>query len=416
VRIETICTGDELLTGLTVDTNSQFFQTRLLEVCGATVRRSTTVGDRREDIIEALVEAAARCDAVLVSGGLGPTADDLTAECAAVAAGVALVEHPAVLAHLRERFARRGVTLAENSRRQALVPAGAEVELNLEGSAPLIIQPQGRCTFFFVPGVPREYRHLVERHVVPRLATLLGHSTVRVLRVLKTTGTSESQLDALLAPLSSAHPRLTFGYRTHPPKNHLKLLAEGETREAALAALALAEQAVRQVVGQAIFGADDDTLASVTLQALRARRQRLALAESCTGGLIAAQLTEVAGASDVLWGGAVTYVEAAKTKWAQVPTALLSAFGAVSRACAEAMATGIRAEAGVDWGLSVTGFAGPTGGTAADPVGTVYLGVAGPGGTQVERLHLHGDRERVRRFAAHAALDLLRRTVEGAAP
>ncbi len=416
MRIETLCTGDELLTGLTVDTNSQFFQARLLEACGQTVRRSVTVGDRREDIIEALEQAASRCDAVLVSGGLGPTADDLTAECAAAAAGVPLIEHPLVLAHLRERFARRGVPLAENSRRQALVPEGAEIELNLEGSAPLIIQRRGRCSFFFVPGVPREYRHLVERHVVPRLAALAGDSTVRVLRVLKTIGTSESELDALLAPLVAAHPQVSFGYRTHPPENHLKLLAQGPTREAALSALALAERDVRAAVGAAIFGADDETLPSVTLQALRRRGERLALAESCTGGLLAALLTDVAGASDVLWGCAVTYVEAAKTHWANVSPALLAEFGAVSRECAAAMAAGIREAAGVTWGVSVTGFAGPGGGTAADPVGTVYLGLAGPRGAQVERLQLHGDRERVRRFAAHAALDLLRRTVEGAAP
>jgi nicotinamide-nucleotide amidase len=411
VRIETICTGDELLTGLTSDTNSRFFQALLLETCGATVRRSVTVGDHHHDLIEALNAAAATCDAVLVSGGLGPTTDDLTSACAAEAAGVRLLEHPRVLAHVRERFERRGVPLNENSKRQALVPEGAEIELNEEGSAPLIIQRRGRCTLFFVPGVPREYRHLVERHVVPRLAAMVGSSTVRALRVLKTVGLTESQLDGLMTPLAVAHPRITFGYRTHPPENHLKLLAEAPTRVEAEAALDAADADARRVLGPAIFGADDDTLPAVTLQALRARRARLSLAESCTGGLVAALLTEVPGSSDVVWGGAVTYAEAAKTLWAGVPTDLLATFGAVSRECAEAMATGLRQRTGTDWAISITGVAGPGGGTEATPVGTVFIGLSGPGVTLVERRRFHGDRERVRRFAAHTALDLLRRAV-----
>jgi nicotinamide-nucleotide amidase len=411
VRIETICTGDELLTGLTSDTNSRFFQTRLLDTCGLTVRRSVTIGDHHDDIIEALNAAVARCDAVLVSGGLGPTTDDITSACAAEAAGVRLLEHPQVMAHVRERFARRGVPLNENSKRQALVPEGAEVELNLEGSAPLIIQRRGSCTLYFVPGVPAEYRHLVERHVVPRIASRVGTSAVRVLRVLETVGITESQLDALMTPLANAHPRITFGYRTHPPENHLKLLAEAPTRAEAIAALDAVTADAHRVLGAAIFGTGDESLAAVTLRALRARAARLSLAESCTGGLVAALLTEVPGSSDVLWGGAVTYAEAAKTQWAGVPPALLATFGAVSKECAEAMATGIRERTGTDWALSVTGVAGPTGGTDATPVGTVFIGLSGPGVTRVERCQFHGDRERVRRFAAHTALDLLRRAV-----
>ncbi len=411
MRIETICTGDELLTGLTSDTNSRFFQALLLETCGATVRRSVTVGDDHDDIIEALNAAAASCDAVLVSGGLGPTTDDLTSACAAEAAGVRVVEHPLVLAHVKERFARRGVPLNANSKRQALVPEGAEIELNAEGSAPLIIQRRGTCTLFFVPGVPREYRHLVERHVVPRLAAMVGSSTVRALRVLKTVGITESHLDGLMTPLASAHPRITFGYRTHPPENHLKLLAEAPTRAEAEAALAAATADARRVLGPAVFGVDDQTLPGVTLAALRARGARLSLAESCTGGLIAALLTDVPGSSDVLWGGAVTYAEAAKTLWAGVPESTLSRFGAVSGECAEAMARGLRERTGTEWAVSVTGVAGPGGGTDATPVGTVFIGLDGPTGSTVERRLFHGDRDRVRRFAAHTALDLVRLAV-----
>lgn len=416
MRVETICTGDELLTGLTSDTNSRVFQSLLLERTGLTVRRSVVVGDHRDDIIEALNAAAARCDVVLVSGGLGPTADDFTAECAAKAAGVELVESPEALRHIEERFRARGVVMTPNNRRPALVPAGAEVVLNAEGSAPMFVQQRGSCTLFFVPGVPREYQHLVETHVVPRIAAMTKGATVRVLKVLKTVGLPESHLDARVRPLFDKHPRVTFGFRTHAPENHLKLLAEAPTREEALAALAAAERDSRAALGATCFGADDDTLPGVVLAMLRARRERLALAESCTGGLIAALITDIAGSSDVLFGGAVTYLEAAKTLWANVPEGLLAQFGAVSAETAEAMAKGIREATHVAWGLSVTGYAGPGGGDAENPTGTVYIGVSSAKGTQVARHQFHGDRDRVRRFAAHTALDMLRRTVEAATP
>jgi nicotinamide-nucleotide amidase len=416
VRVETICTGDELLTGLTSDTNSRYFQEQLLLVAGLTVRRSVVVGDVPDDIVAALDDAAGRCDAVLVSGGLGPTTDDITAACAARAAGVPLVESPEVLAHLVARARARGLTVTPNNLRQALVPEGAEVVANAEGSAPLLIQRRGGCTFFFVPGVPREYRHLVSTHVVPWLAARRGDATVRVLRVLKVVGLAESHLDARITPIAPRHPRLTFGYRTHPPENHLKLLAEAPTRAEAEAALAEADADARQVLGTHCFGADQETLAGVALGLLRQRQERLALAESCTGGLVGALLTEVPGASEVLFGGVVTYLDAAKLLWAQVPQLLVAREGAVSRACALAMAHGVRESTGVSWSLSVTGFAGPEGGTPEEPVGAVYVAVVGPGVEQVERHFFPGDRDRVRRFAAHAAVDLLRRACQASPP
>lgn len=413
MRIETVCTGDELLTGLTSDTNSRFFQELLLTTTGLTVRRSAVVGDVREDIIEALDAAAARCDAVLVSGGLGPTADDLTAECAATAAGVKLVQSDAALAHLEARFKSRNLTLTENNKRQALVPDGAEVVLNAEGSAPMFIQRRGRCTLFYVPGVPREYRYLVKEHVVPRIAKLSGQTTFRKLALLKTVGLAESHLDARVKPLAAKYPDVNIGFRTHAPENHLKLLAEGPDEAAAAQRLAQVVDEAKALLGATVFARDDETMPGVVLTALERKKQFLAVAESCTGGLIAAQLTSIAGSSRAFYGGACTYLEDAKTKFAQVPEGLLAQFGAVSSECAEAMARGIVATTGVQWGLSTTGWAGPTGGDAQNPTGTVFIGLAGPTGVKVERHHFHGDRERVRTFAAHAALDLLRRTLEG---
>jgi len=416
VRVETVCTGDELLTGLTSDTNSRFFQAMLLDRLGLTVSRSTVVGDDHDAIVAALTEAAGRAQAVLVSGGLGPTADDITLACAADALGVPLEERAEVRAHIEARFASRRVKLTPNSFRQALMPRGAELALNPEGTAPLVVVKLGGCTCFFVPGVPQEYRHLVEHEVLPRLEALRAQRSptapVRVLRVLKTVGLSESHLDARVAPLAQQHGDVTFGFRTHPPENHLKLLAQGATREEALSRLAAAEADCRAALGACVYGADDDTLASVVVAALKARRETLAVAESLTGGLVCAAVTEVAGASDVFPGGAVAYAEAQKTRWAGVPQPLLAQQGAVSEPVALAMAEGVRAATGAAWGLATTGYAGPSRGDETEPVGTVYLAVARGRGSHVERHQFMGDRARVRAFATHAALDLLRRTLQ----
>jgi nicotinamide-nucleotide amidase len=415
VRIETLCTGDELLTGLTSDTNSRFFQTLLLERCGLTVQRSTVVGDVRGELIEALTTLAARCDVVLVSGGLGPTIDDLTIECAAEAAGVRLLEDPTVMEHIRARFEARGIALTDNNRRQARVPEESEAVLNAEGSAPLVIQRRGACTLFFVPGVPREYRHLVASFVIPKLEamTASSRSTVARLKLLKTMGVPESHLDAKVQPLLAKHPAVTFGYRTHAPENHLKLLATGATVAEVERALAAAEADARALLGDSVFGADADTLGQVVGRALLRDGLTLAVAESCTGGLISAACTDVAGASDWFIGGAATYAASAKTTWAKVPRALIEAHGVVSAEVAEAMALGVREVLGASCGLSVTGYAGPSGGDAANPVGTVFIGVATPRGVTVEKHRFGGDRERVRSFAAATALDALRRRLTG---
>lgn len=413
MHIETISTGDELLTGLTSDTNSRFFQELLLTRTGLTVRRGVVVSDDRDDIIEALNQAATRCDVVLISGGLGPTADDVTAECAALAAAVPLVENANAKAHLVQRFSSRGIALSVNNLRQAQVPLGAEVVLNAEGSAPLIVQTRGRCVLFFVPGVPREYRHLVSEHVVPRITQLQGPSEFRKLVLLKTVGLPESHLDERVRPLMTQYPQVTFGFRTEPPENHLKLLARGADEASVDALLEKVVSDALTLLGQHCFARDAQTLPGAVLSLLRERKQCIAVAESCTGGLLAEQLTSEPKASDVFYGGVCTYQEAAKTQWAHVPPMLLAKYGAVSAETAEAMAQGLRSATKVPWALSTTGWAGPGGGDAHNPVGTVYLALAGPTGVQVEKHRFHGDRQRVRSFATAAALDLARRTLEG---
>jgi len=418
VRIEVLCTGDELLTGLTTDTNSPYFMGKLLDL-GEKVAHSQTVGDVREHIIEALTSVRSRADAVLVSGGLGPTADDLTAECAAAAAGVPLVENPEVLAELKARFAKRNFPFTPNNARQALIPQGAEVVRNPVGTAPMFIQRIGRCTLFYVPGVPREYKALVDREVLPRIAALLEGEPGRVFRaarLLKTIGLAESHLDARVAPLAKIHRQVIFGFRTHAPENHLKLLAEGASQREADEALAKAERDCRELLHPFIFGADQESFAGVLGALLRERKATVGIAESCTGGLASELLTAPAGASDYFIGSVVAYSNAMKQKWTGVRSESLQKYGAVSREVAVELAEGIRRESSSTYGLSITGIAGPGGGTAEKPVGTVYFALATPEGTQAQHQVMFGDRERIRVFAAAHALDMLRRHLLGVGP
>src|SRR5262252_9702004 len=383
---------------------------------GERVAQAQTVGDVRDEIVRALKSASARALAVLVSGGLGPTADDLTAECAAAAAGVPLVEHQPTLELIRERFAKRGMKFTENNARQARVPQGAEVVRNPVGTAPMFIQQVGGCTLYFVPGVPREYRALVDQQVLPRIAKLLEQEPNRVFRasrLLKTVGLPESHLDAMVAPLARVHPKVTFGFRTHAPENHLKLLAEGATQREANEALAAAERDCRVALGPHVFGADRDSFASVLGALLRERGATVGVAESCTGGSVCELLSAPAGASSYFIGGAVVYSNAMKEKWAGVRPDTLRAHGAVSKEVSIELAEGVRRACEATYGLSLTGIAGPSGGTPDKPVGTAHFALATQAGTHWQQQRMLGDRERIRLFAAAHALDMLRRHLLG---
>lgn len=418
MRIEVLCTGDELLTGLTVDTNSPYFMERLV-LLGAQVSYEQIVGDVMEDIVRALQEAAARADVVVVSGGLGPTMDDLTAQAAATAACVPLVEDAETWANIVARFKARGLEVTPNNRRQAQVPAGSEVVKNPVGSAPMFVMKLSRCVLMFLPGVPREYKALIDQQVLPRIRTLLEAERGRIFRVsrlVKTMLLPESHMDQRVRPLFAAHPNVRFGTRTHAPENHLKLVADGSTQDEALDRLHAAEIASRAAVGRDIFGADDERYIDVLLRELRAANRTVAVAESCTGGMVQQWLTSGAGASAVFISGVVAYSEQLKTQWAGVPAELIARHGVVSAEVATALAEGIRAKTGADYGLATTGYAGPGGGSVENPVGTVLVALARPDGaaTVVHRLMQAGDRERIRLFATAQALELLRHDVREA--
>lgn len=400
-RAQILTIGDELLSGEVVDTHASWLDTRLA-AWGWRVIRHSSVLDDVEAIAAALRNAAAEAELVLVSGGLGPTQDDVTLEGLARALGVGLVEHAPTVASLHERASRLGRPLTPGSLRQARVPAVGEVLPNAVGTAPAFVAPLLGAQVFLLPGVPRELRYLAEHVVRPRVERARPAVYRRTLKVI---GLGESQLEHALSAALGDHAGVRVGFRTLGAENHLKLAAS--TPEALVPAV----EAARAALGAQVFGEDEETIESVVLAALGARDATLAVAESCTGGMVTERLTSVAGASRVLLGGAVVYANALKVSLADVPEALLVEHGAVSEAVARALAEGIRARTLATWGLSTTGIAGPGGGTPEKPVGLVWIAASGPGGTTTRELRLSGDREQIRGAAAAHVLELLRRCV-----
>jgi competence/damage-inducible protein CinA-like protein len=410
--VEFIVTGDEVMRGLIADTNTAMTASRLYPL-GLSLRRTTVVGDRGEDIRRALLETSARADFCIVSGGLGPTSDDITAACAAQAKGVKMVTHEPWIAHLHERWAkiRPNEPLPLNNLRQADVPQTAEVLGNPNGSAPAFALRIDRCLFFFLPGVPREYHALVQDLVMPRLVEATGNAVVRF-RSLHCYGVTESKLDELVTPIREEHPEVRFGFRTKFPENHLSLVALAADAATAQANLARVEEKCRRILGSFVYGEDGVTFAQAMGERLAARGETICCAESCTGGLLTQLLTEVGGSSRWTAGAFVTYSNELKRSMLGVSEKLLEEHGAVSEAVARAMAEGAVAKSGATWGAAITGVAGPGGGTPDKPVGTVWLALAGPKGTVARLAKYRGDRGQVRMQSAFGALQLLRERLD----
>jgi nicotinamide-nucleotide amidase len=410
--VEFIVTGDEVMRGLIADTNTAITASKLFPL-GLSLRRTTVVGDRGEDIRRAFLETSTRADFCIVSGGLGPTSDDLTAECAAQAAGVPLRTHQPWIAHLHERWAkiRPGELIPQNNLRQADVPEGAEVLGNPNGSAPAFALRIDRCLFFFLPGVPREYHALVDEMVLPRLVQATGNAILRG-RILQCYGVTESRLDEMVAPVRVVHPEVRFGFRTRFPENHLTLSALAADATVAEANLARVEEKCRAILGAFVYGADGVTFAQTLGERLARLGQTICSAESCTGGLLTQMLTEVGGSSRWTLGAFVTYSNEMKEEALGVPRELIEKYGAVSEEAARAMAEGARRRSGATWSPSITGIAGPDAGTPEKPVGTVWLALAGPRGTVARKAKYRGDRGQVRTQAAYGALQLLREALD----
>jgi len=407
VRIEILTIGNELLNGDLADTNTA----RLggwLRRQGLPVAGGRTVPDDVAVIAEALAAAARVADLVLVSGGLGPTEDDLTMAAAARFAGVGLVEDGPTRSRLEERFRARGYPFTPNNARQALAPAGAEVLDNPVGTAPCVRLTHGATTFFFFPGVPHELERLVADHLAPWIAQHAGarpyHSVL-----LKTFGRTESQVATLLSALPLA-TNLHVAYRAHFPEIHVGFHVQDPDAAAARGLLDDVSRAARDALGPIVFAHDAaGTFAGAVAERLGRAGATLAVAESCTGGLASAMCTALPGASSWFVEGLVAYANEAKARHLGVPTELIAAAGAVSEPVARAMAEGVRARSGATFGVAITGVAGPTGASPDKPVGTVHFALAGPGGTSHLHRRLPFDRERNRVVSAYLALDMVRR-------
>jgi nicotinamide-nucleotide amidase len=416
VRCEIVGVGTELLLGQIVNTNAAWIGQRLADV-GWDCLRHTSVGDNQGRIAEVMREALARADAVIVTGGLGPTQDDITREALAEVAGVPLVRRPELEAWLRERFAHMGIArMAEMNLRQADVPEGARYIDNPRGSAPGLIVDVGGKPVYAVPGVPREMEGMLERVVLPDLAARAGEGRAIVSRVLRTAGVGESRLAERLTPLweSAGAGQVTLAYLASAGEVRVRLTAVGATREEALAEIAPLEAKVREELGEVVYGVDDETLEEAVGRLLRERDATVATAESLTGGLLGGRVTAVVGASDYYLGGIVAYATDAKAALLGVDREVLAAEGPVSEATAGAMAAGARRAFGAGLGLATTGVAGPAE-QDGRPVGTLCLGVADVAGTVTSTLRAPGDRTQVRAWAVTVALDLLRRRLEGVA-
>lgn len=405
LKIAILTIGSELLSGELSDTNTACIA-RVLGAHGYEVRDSLTVADIETDIEEALLALSARRDVVIVTGGLGPTADDLTARVAARAFKRRLMLNEEALALIRDHFSRSGRPMHPRDEKQALLPQKVVVIPNPRGSAPGFFLHHNGKEIFFLPGVPAEMQAMLEASVVPHLQECVGRPVhPRQERIFKIFGLTEPQVEELLAT-AALPPGIVVAFGVDFPFVHAKLRASGEDGETLLDR---AELPVRRALGKYLVATGEETLAGNVARLLTDAGLTLSLAESCTGGLIAATLTDFAGASAFLERGAVTYANKAKADWLGVPPAILEQEGAVSEACARAMARGIRTAAGTDLGLAVTGIAGPTGGSAQKPVGTIWLALSAPGAERVKLYRFGGDRAQIRRLAACTGLEWLRR-------
>jgi nicotinamide-nucleotide amidase len=412
VKLEVVTIGTELLLGFQVDTNASDIG-RALAAVGIEVTRRTSVADRPDAIRSAVQDALARAPFVLTTGGLGPTRDDVTKHVVAELTGRALRLDETVLAGLEERFRRLGRPMPPSNRSQAEIPEGATVLPNPRGTAPgLWIEDAAGRVIVMLPGVPHEMRGLLHEEVLPRLAPKAAGRVVRS-RTLRTTGVPESAIAERLHGLEDRIVPLTLAYLPSVTGVDLRVTAWSLAPEEAERRLEAAALHLRSVLGGDCYGEERTDLAAVVLNRLRERRLRLAVAESCTGGLVAGRLTAVPGSSDVLVGGVVAYDDAVKTAQLGVPAELLATHGAVSEPVVLAMAAGAARVFDAGAAVAVTGIAGPGGGSIEKPVGTVWLAARVGERARAVRRHMPGDRGEVRERSAQGALDLLRLLAAG---
>ncbi len=413
MQVEIVTIGDELLLGFTIDTNAAYLARTLAEI-GIEIVHRTTVGDDEDRIAAAVRDGIERTGAVITTGGLGPTSDDRTRPAIAKLFGRELVRDDGIVEQIRQRFWRMSsAKMPETNIVQAMVPTGAHVLENRHGTAPsLMLEDEKGRWVIMLPGVPREMRGLTNDTIIPLLRERVGAAPIAIVsRTVRTTGIGESALAERLGDLAKGMDGLPLAFLPGWEGADLRLTSNSLPVDAAVRALDEAAQKLREAVGSFVYGGERDDLAALVLAMCRERSLTIATAESCTGGLLGARVTAIPGSSDVYVGGVVAYDNSVKTKLLGVRDASLSEHGAVSEQVAREMAEGCARALGTRVGMAITGIAGPGGGTAEKPVGTVWIAVAGAGDTRTLGRVYVGDREEIRLRATQASLDQLRRAL-----
>jgi len=410
MRVWIVAVGSELLTPFKIDTNSLAITERLNAI-GGDVTMKYVVGDDTSALADVFRRGVGRVDLIVCTGGLGPTADDITRDALVDGLDLPVDIDEGIADSIRRRFERRGLTMPEINRRQAMVPRGATVLENTRGTAPGLLLERERTTIVLLPGPPREMTPMLETLIADRLQPrAAGRGLFR--RVLKITGMTESDVDARAQPVygrwTDAAVPISTTILAAMGQIELHLTAMADVRADAEAALEDAVGELRGVLGSAIFSTDGRPLEAIVGEQLRERRYRIGVAESCSGGLLSSRLTDIPGSSDYFDRGAVCYSIQAKIEWLGVSEATLAAHGAVSEPVAREMAQGIRERTGADVGIGITGIAGPGGGSEQKPVGTVVVAVITPDAERVRTLLLFGGRELIKFQSAQAAMNLLR--------
>lgn len=404
---EIISTGTELLLGQTLNTNAQYLSAQL-SVLGIEVDYHTTVGDNPERLENVLRLALQRADLIVTTGGLGPTADDLTKEIAAKVLDLEMFLDADSLEEIKHFFAAHKREMPVSNLKQAYFPQGAKIFPNKLGTAPGAIINKDDKTIVILPGPPFEMQPMFEKYVLAELEKLIGPDRKRMkMRILKIFGISESALEEVLDELLSQN-NPTVALVAKRTEINIQLAAYDVDEQAVLKTLDTMEQTIRSRLGNKVFARDEETMAAVVGRALRNRKYSLATAESCTGGLVGATLTREAGISDCYLGGVISYANSVKENVLGVKRATLQSVGAVSRETAQEMADGVRRLTGADLAVSITGLAGPGGGSETKPVGLVYIGLASAKGTEVRKFQFYGGRDSVRQLTVMAALNMVR--------
>ncbi|WP_155477367.1 competence/damage-inducible protein A [Heliobacterium mobile] len=408
ISAEIVSTGTELLLGHTLNTNAQYIAERLAAL-GVYCYYQTTVGDNADRIGQVIENALNRADIVITTGGLGPTMDDLTKEVVADLFGLPMEMHPDHLAKIEAFFQRRGRKMPENNKKQAMLPAGSQAIPNHLGTAPGVIVEQDDKVVILLPGPPFEMRPMFEETVIPYLAakTKINPGVLHS-RTLKVVGPGESVIENRLRDLLTVQSNPTIALLAKTAEVHVRLTARARTETEAAALMGELEAEIRQRLHPYVYGVDEESLASVVGALLNERNLKLAIAESCTGGYIAHQITNVPGSSDYFLLGVASYANSAKENVLAVDEETLRTYGAVSPETALAMARGVRRLAGSDIAAAVTGIAGPGGGTEEKPVGLVYAAFVAGDKEEVEKLQLFGDRVTIKEKTTYAVLNRLR--------